>query len=282
MTAASSVIRILGAFALGVVLTAAAVGIDLLGAGSLEQTALRLIVIATILFGLWRALGRTTLDRGTRLATWWTIALVLLIWQAVAWSLALAGVFRVGVGVPTLPLAFLLPVLVGLPILLRSRTLGVVLDATPPSWLIGLQVYRVFGSVFLVTWAAGGLPTVFALPAGIGDTLVGLLALPVAVYVQSGMPGWRRFGIGWNLLGLLDLITALTLGSLTAPGPFQRIIPDHVSTISAYPLVLIPAFAVPLSILLHAVSLRQLRRLGRPVETRTLDSVRLSPASSSA
>lgn len=72
--------------------------------------------------------------------------------------------------------------------------------------------------------------------------------------------------IGWNLLGVLDLVNAIVLGALTAPGPIQRIVPDHVSIVGTYPLVLIPAFGVPLSILLHAASLRQLRRPGGAID----------------
>jgi hypothetical protein len=51
------------------------------------------------------------------------------------------------------------------------------------------------------------------------------------------------------------------LGFITSPGPFQLIVPD-VPSIGAgnYPNVLTPAFVVPSSILLHALSLRQLRR----------------------
>jgi hypothetical protein len=43
-----------------------------------------------------------------------------------------------------------------------------VLDAMPASWLIGPQVYRVFGGIFLVGWASGVVPGLFVLPAGIG------------------------------------------------------------------------------------------------------------------
>jgi hypothetical protein len=51
---------------------------------------------------------------------------------------------------------------------------------------------------------------------------------------------------------------------VTSPGQFQLIVPDLPSIgASAYPGVLTPAFVVPSSILLHALSLRQLRRRGR-------------------
>src|SRR5207302_1651356 len=109
---------------------------------------------------------------------------------------------------------------------------------------------------------AGNLPTAFALPAGIGDVIVGLLALPVAVYLRSGRRGGRGLAIAWNLLGILDLVNAIALGFLSAPDPLQLIVPDRPSLIGGYPTVMIPAFAVPRSILIHALSLRQLLRAG--------------------
>jgi hypothetical protein len=167
------------------------------------------------------------------------------VWAASTLTLAVGGVFeqssRFGF---LLPLAVLLPLIIGLPLLLRSSWLGQVLDVTPPSRLVGLQVYRVFGSVWILAWATGVLPGAFALPAGIGDTLVGILAVPVAGNVNRN----RAAGVGWNLLGILDLADAFVLGTLAVQGQFP------------YPLVLIPTFTVPLSLLLHAVSLRQLRR----------------------
>ena len=44
----------------------------------------------------------------------------------------------------------------------------------------------VLGANFLVLWSFDAIPGVFALPAGIGDTLVGLMALPAAFYLASG------------------------------------------------------------------------------------------------
>jgi hypothetical protein len=48
--------------------------------------------------------------------------------------------------------------------------------ADPPPWLIGIQLYRVLGLNFLVLYALGRLPAEFALPAGVGDVIVGLAA----------------------------------------------------------------------------------------------------------
>jgi len=143
---------------------------------------------------------------------------------------------------------------------------GRVLDAMPASWLVALQLYRIFGSWALAAWLHGLLPGVFALPAGIGDVLTGLLAVPVAIAVASGAEQGRKAAIAWDVFGLADFAVAITLGMITSPGPFQLIVPDMPSVgAGAYPDVLTPAFVVPGSILLHALSLRQLmrRRAGR-------------------
>ena len=74
--------------------------------------------------------------------------------------------------------------------------------------------------------------------------------------------------IAWNLLGIADLISAVSLGALTSPGPLQLLAFDQPNLLtSTYPSVMTPAFAVPLSLILHGVSLWQLRRLGRRART---------------
>jgi hypothetical protein len=227
----------------------------------------RVIIAAAILVGLWLGLQRTGLDNRTRVATWLAIAVPLFVWLVVVWQLAFAGVLQGGQGrVPSLPVAIIVPVLVGLVLLVRSRRIAAVLDVIPPTWLVGLQVYRVFGATFLVQWGLGHLSGVFALPAGIGDILVGMLALPVAFYLGSGARGGRTIAIAWNLLGILDLIVAVTLGALSQSGLLQGLgVPN---TPIGYPLVMIPAFAVPQSLILHGLSLWQLRRAARHASSR--------------
>jgi hypothetical protein len=240
--------RFLTRLALGVLLAAVAVGVNLIPAlqqTGITQTVVRSIIVALVLLGLWRGLSATNAPAATRRNRCLTVATLLVGWLAVTWTLAVAGVFEPGSGADfLLPLAIFLPLIVGLPFLSRSNWIGEVLDVTPPGWLIGLQVYRVFGSVFILAWAGALLPGGFALPAGAGDTLVGILALPVAAIVSR----YRAVGVAWNLLGILDLANAFLLSTLTVQGQLP------------FPFVLIPSFVVPLSVLLHAVSLRQLRR----------------------
>ena len=227
----------------------------------------RLISHAAILSGLWLGLCRTGFSVATRVSLWLAIQIPYTLWLTVVWRLAFTGFFRPipgSTGVPPLPIAIFAPVLVGLFLLMRSKRVAAVLDATPPSWLVGIQVYRIFGGVFLVNWIRGSIPGIFALPAGIGDVLVGLLALPVALYVSSGTSGGRTAGIAWNLLGLTDFAIAITMGALSSPGRLQLLSLSQPNVqIGTYPTVMIPAFAVPSSIILHVLSLWQLWRFER-------------------
>lgn len=221
------------------------------------------LIHAAMLSMMWLALARIDVDVMTRWRTWLAVAIPFTLWLAMVWWLAVDGAFRSRPPNPlvALPLSVFLPLLIGLPWLLRSTRVADMLDATPASWLIGLQVYRLLGGIFLVDWSRGELSGTFAIPAGVGDIVVGLLALPVAWLLHVGARGGKAMAIAWNVLGLIDFAVAIVLGFLSSPGPLQLIIPDGSNTqLGLFPAVLIPAFTVPSSILVHALSLRQLRR----------------------
>ena len=225
-------------------------------------TVARSAIIAAILFGLWVALLRTSLRTDARTTIWLSVAIPLVAWYALIWAAAASGVFepRPG-GISSLPIAILLPIVVGLFSLTRSERIAAAVDAATPSWLVGLQVYRVLGGNFVVLWSFGAIPGVFALPAGIGDVLVGILALPAALYLASGTRGGYVAAIAWNVLGIADLVDAVALGILSSAGPLQLLSLDHSNVLTAsYPTVMTPAFMVPLELILHGVSLWQLRR----------------------
>jgi hypothetical protein len=150
---------------------------------------------------------------------------------------------------PRIPVALGATLLAGY-LLLLSPTFRRIIAAVPQHWLIGIQVFRILGAVWLVRYFAGGLPGLFALPAGIGDVTTGLLAAFVAYAWYSGKPYARTAAIAWNIFGMADLVNAAVLGTLTNGGAGGIL----------FPLVLIPAYGVPRSLLIHSYSLMGLLR----------------------
>lgn len=228
----------------------------------LPALGVRLMAHGLIALGLWLGLEGTALTPRQRQATWLFVMIPFTLWATVAWTAAINGAFRAGgSSLPLLPAAILLPVIVGAPVLLLSKRVGQVLDAMPTTWLVALQIYRIFGGQWLAYWLRGVLPGLWALPAGTGDVLTGLFAVPAVIALASGTAEGRRAAILWNVFGLADFAVAITLGMIMSPGPFQLIIPQGPSmAVDSFPNVLTPAFVVPSSILLHVLSLRQLYR----------------------
>jgi hypothetical protein len=134
-------------------------------------------------------------------------------------------------------------------LLLFSRTFREIIGGIPQHWLIAVQTFRILGGLFLVRYFQGELPGVFAVPAGVGDVLTGLLAPLIAYWWVIKQPYARTAAIAWNLFGMLDLINAVALGVITGGGGGI-----------VFPMVLIPIYAAPRAFLVHSYSLIGLLR----------------------
>ena len=154
----------------------------------------------------------------------------------------------------------LLPILIGALMIWRSEATKRILAAVPQQWLVGVQFFRALGAIFLILSATGTLPRLFALPAGLGDTVVGLLAPVVGLAYAKAPHKSAGLVAAWNVLGLLDLTDALGLGFLTAPSRFALEIQPTSDLMTVLPLVLVPVYLVPLFFVLHLASLAKLYR----------------------
>ena len=225
-------------------------------------------VIAALLVGLSRTIRLAAWTDDDRSKALWSVSLILVGWFVVAALTSIAGFYRPTSGPPTIQYGLLGPIVGGLLLYRGWPLLRRIFAAIPNNWLVGVQLYRVLGVIFLVLYVGGHLPAVFALPAGLGDTLVGIFAPFVAASFARSPEGSVRRARLWNLLGVADLVIAVTMGFLTSPSPLQIFSFDHPNQlVGMFPLSLIPVFAVPLSILLHIASLQKLRQ-GRVVQSR--------------
>lgn len=225
--------------------------------------------LLAILCGLSRALAEAAWRAAERRRAFALTAAILLGWLAIAYGLAASGFYHVTAdGIPTIQYGVLLPIIIGVILIWRSDLAHRIIDAVPQAWIVGVQLYRALGVVFLVLYAAGRLPALFAWPAGVGDIVVGLSA-PLVGYAYARAPR-ESAGVvrAWNVLGILDLVVALTTGFLTAPSLISPIeVHPSSELMTMLPMVMVPVYLVPLSIVLHIGSLVKLHG----DETRAID-----------
>lgn len=124
--------------------------------------------------------------------------------------------------------------------------------------LVGLQIFRLIGGLFIFEMARGHIPASFALPAGVGDIIVGLVAGFFVLFFRE-IP---RYGvIAVIVLGLVDFMSAFFFGYTSSPGPFQLFGQGFDNQTNLFPTGMIPLFLVPYAIAFHALSYINLRKV---------------------
>ncbi len=184
-------------------------------------------------------------------STGFILAGVVIVWFIVIYFLVVNDSFRIEEDQlnPLFFISVLLPVALSFILYKKSKKVQEFIFSIPLNWLIILQVYRTVGVVFLLAWSAGFLPSVFAIPAGIGDILTGIFAIPAAYMLYKKIRYARPVAIGVTIFGIGDIVMALTIGGFTS-----------LSLVTNDFLVIIPAFLVPLALVAHMFALIRLKR----------------------
>jgi hypothetical protein len=206
--------------------------------------------------GAWRIRGFPTMTTA--------VAVVLALWLAVVVILGAGGAFVTPPGTPPYPIAIAVtaPLVVVLVAFWVSAAFRKFVTNVDLSFLSAIQAWRFTGFTFLALYAYGMLPGRFAWHAGVGDMAIGLTApwIALALVRRPSFAASRLFAI-WNLLGILDLVTAIGDAALIqreATGALGEI---TLAPMAKLPLLLIPAYLVPLFFILHLSALLQARRV---------------------
>jgi hypothetical protein len=203
--------------------------------------------------------GLSPVGAGTRLAAFAAAAAWLVIIVAIA---ALGGLAPGVLGpVPAnlLPFTGLLALLFGGWFLVPQFREAI--HAIPLPVLVAVNAVRLGGIFFVLLYGDGRLSAPFAPAAGIGDMITGALAIPLAAMLIFGADPRRAwFGL-WNAFGALDLVLAVVLGVLSAPGVPFRVFTEGPGTLAmtTVPWAFVPAMLVPIFLLLHFAIADRLR-----------------------
>ena len=183
----------------------------------------------------------------------WAIAGIL-VWTALIVAGAATGHFTPGTpGIVIQPPAIFAVAAVALAIAwVFSPQFHRAMLSIPLQALVGLNVLRVLGVFFVLRYFTHELAAPFAPVAGLGDTITGLLAIPLALSMARG--SFNKSSVAWwNAFGALDLFTALTLGALSQNGvPFRVFFGEPgLTAMTQLPSVIVPTILVPIYLLIH-------------------------------
>jgi len=132
------------------------------------------------------------------------------------------------------------------------------IDTLPLRALVGINALRFVGIYFLILGAQGELNATFAARAGWGDIAAATLAVALTIVGDPRGTGQRLLFHAWNAFGALDLIVAVATATIVT---LQGTVPG-MTPILSLPLILVPAFFVPLFLANHVFILRRLTSAG--------------------
>lgn len=200
-------------------------------------------------------LGAVYLGSGRSKRAVGRFALVLLAWLAFIGALAVAGFFRDFTAMPPHIAVAVVPALVAVILLAFIPATGRIYANIPPEAVISLQSFRIImeGILYLL-FCAGLVPREITFEGRNFDILIGLSAPLVAYFCFARKTFPYRIALLWNVAGLLVLANVVVRALRAAPN-FPGI------AIGYFPFAWLPAFVVPVAVLLHLVSIRQVRNL---------------------
>jgi hypothetical protein len=178
------------------------------------------------------------------------------LWIGLAIALAARGLYSpAATPFPTIAVMAGLPVVAAAIAALSVARIREALLGLPVAFLVGLNAARLLGVFFLLLTAQNRLSGPFPQFAGWGDIIVGLIAIPLTSAMIRNPNGNRRRLLLWNMLGTLDLIVAVTLGLLSAPGSPLQVFGGAIGSAAVWtlPWAVIPTLLVPFYLTIHGV-----------------------------
>ena len=194
------------------------------------------------------------------------IGIGLLAWFVAVASLGPSGFFLIAnrvFGLSAVQLAIFLPMAFFWALYFAVPSLAEFARTADLTFLVSVQIVRILALSHIVCWGYGLMAGGFAIPVGLGNLLVSMLALSSIVAVANRSGQWRARVWLLTTLGIAEFamtIALAVLGYFTTPLFFD---PPQAAggyiTFATPPLSLFPTFAIPALTLVHFVTLIAIR-----------------------
>lgn len=197
----------------------------------------------------WKAANRSRL-----------ILFVIAAWMAVQGIIAYSGFYTNTGGIPPRFVLAVGPALLGIALLFATSKGRQFLDSLDNKLLTLLHVVRIPIEIVLFWLCTARLVAPQMTFEGLNFDIVSGITAPLAWYLLHRKAN-SRWVLAWNVICLALVINIVTISVLAAPVEFQRISFDQPNIgVMYFPFIWLPCCVVPLVLLAHFASIRQLMR----------------------
>ncbi len=190
------------------------------------------------------------------------ILIVTLIWLLLQSAISISGFYLYEKGMPPRFAMLVMPPLVTVIVMFATGKGRRLIDTFDLKHLTYLQAFRLPVELVLY-WLhlASFIPVLMTFEGRNFDILAGFSAPVIGYLFFNRKSIGRRSLLLWNVICLLLLINIVANAVLSAPTVFQKFAFDMPNTgVLYFPFVWLPGYLVPLALLSHLVSIRQLMR----------------------
>jgi len=173
---------------------------------------------------------------------------------------SLNGLFEQIMLPPKIVLCTTLPLALFLVFIFNTKSCKKANKLLPLHNLVGVHIFRLIGSTFLILLMYDLLPKPFAIFAGTGDLITAISSVFVVKAIRNNKPYAKRLTYLWNTFGMVDIVITSAMAII-----FTKISIDTnvmgVEFLAQFPFCFIPAFAPPTIIFLHLLVYRKLNSI---------------------
>jgi len=182
------------------------------------------------------------------------LGLIVWLWVGLVWLLSITNVLSYHEGdiFPRFVIPLFVPVIIGL-FLIRNNYFKLIVNNIPLHTLVGIQTFRLAGFAFLLFVNINLLPKPFV-AAGYGDIITGSLAILAGITLKRAARSSKVLFWAFMVAGIFDLLNVAFM--MFTYYPIWNTAQPSSSAATEFSLVMVPAIAAPIALLLHLYSLR--------------------------
>lgn len=190
------------------------------------------------------------------------ILLILMCWLIIQAALALNGVYNKDLHLlpPKIVIFGISPPVFTIILLFNLKKGQLFIDSLPILFITYINTIRIFVEIILYwLFLYKVIPELMTFRGVNFDILAGITALFIAYYGINTLKISTHWILWWNIISLILLVNIVVIAFLSASSPLQKIAFEQPNiAILYFPFSWLPAFIVPIVLLGHLVSIRQL------------------------